>query len=163
MATDLLYATVTKTAGTPLQSRRGNVDWSVAALLAAGSIPATVMTIWVLSLMPREDRARLALFPSRPRRGTDHRSCRDLLSPPYTELCPGACRRSHANPLLWPNHGGLRCFTRHSCVAVLGRCRRPGRGRSLFLYPRLPPARVVGSDLAHAVPLTLVAGLSATG
>src|SRR5271165_1042077 len=28
-----------------------------------------------------------------------------------------------------------------------------------FLYPRLPPARVVGSDLAHAVPLTLVAGL----
>ena len=26
-----------------------------------------------------------------------------------------------------------------------------------FLYPRLPPARVVGSDLAHAVPLTLVA------
>ena len=28
-----------------------------------------------------------------------------------------------------------------------------------FLYPRLPPARIVGSDLAHAVPLTLVAGL----
>jgi len=28
-----------------------------------------------------------------------------------------------------------------------------------FLYPRLPPTRVVGSDLAHAVPLTLVAGL----
>ena len=28
-----------------------------------------------------------------------------------------------------------------------------------FLYPRLPPARVVGSDLAHAVPLTLIAGL----
>jgi uncharacterized membrane protein YfcA len=29
----------------------------------------------------------------------------------------------------------------------------------LFLYPRLPPVRVVGSDLAHAVALTLVAGL----
>jgi uncharacterized protein len=28
-----------------------------------------------------------------------------------------------------------------------------------FLYPRLAPARVVGSDLAHAVPLTVVAGL----
>jgi uncharacterized membrane protein YfcA len=28
-----------------------------------------------------------------------------------------------------------------------------------FLYPRLPPVRIVGSDLAHAVPLTLVAGL----
>jgi uncharacterized protein len=28
-----------------------------------------------------------------------------------------------------------------------------------FLYPRLPPVRIVGSDLAHAAPLTLVAGL----
>jgi uncharacterized membrane protein YfcA len=28
----------------------------------------------------------------------------------------------------------------------------------LLLYPRLPMARIVGSDIAHAVPLTLVAG-----
>jgi hypothetical protein len=28
-----------------------------------------------------------------------------------------------------------------------------------FLYPRLSPVRIVGSDLAHAVPLTIVAGL----
>jgi uncharacterized membrane protein YfcA len=29
----------------------------------------------------------------------------------------------------------------------------------LLLYPRLPIAVIVGSDIAHAVPLTLVAGL----
>ena len=29
----------------------------------------------------------------------------------------------------------------------------------LLLYPRLPMANVVGSDIAHAVPLTLVAGI----
>jgi uncharacterized membrane protein YfcA len=28
----------------------------------------------------------------------------------------------------------------------------------LLLYPRLPMARIIGSDIAHAVPLTLVAG-----
>ena len=28
-----------------------------------------------------------------------------------------------------------------------------------FLYPQLKASRIVGSDLAHAVPLTLVAGL----
>ena len=55
VGTDLLYAAVTKTAGTAIHSRRGNVDWGVAALLSAGSIPATVLTIWVLSLMPREN------------------------------------------------------------------------------------------------------------
>ena len=29
----------------------------------------------------------------------------------------------------------------------------------LLLYPQLPMARIVGSDIAHAVPLTLVAGM----
>jgi uncharacterized protein len=29
----------------------------------------------------------------------------------------------------------------------------------LLLYPRLPMAIIVGSDIAHAVPLTLVAGV----
>ena len=29
----------------------------------------------------------------------------------------------------------------------------------LLLYPRLPMAPIVGSDIAHAVPLTLVAGI----
>lgn len=29
----------------------------------------------------------------------------------------------------------------------------------LFLYPRLAPVRIVGTDLAHAIPLTAVAGL----
>jgi uncharacterized membrane protein YfcA len=28
-----------------------------------------------------------------------------------------------------------------------------------YLYPRLPAIRIIGSDIAHAVPLTLVAGL----
>jgi uncharacterized membrane protein YfcA len=28
----------------------------------------------------------------------------------------------------------------------------------IFLYPKMPVARIVGSDIAHAVPLTLIAG-----
>jgi uncharacterized membrane protein YfcA len=28
-----------------------------------------------------------------------------------------------------------------------------------LLYPKLPVARIVGSDIAHAVPLTLIAGV----
>jgi hypothetical protein len=45
VGTDLLYAAVTKTAGTAIHSKKGNVDWGVAGLLAAGSVPATVLTI----------------------------------------------------------------------------------------------------------------------
>jgi uncharacterized membrane protein YfcA len=29
----------------------------------------------------------------------------------------------------------------------------------LILYPRLPVSRIAGSDIAHAVPLTLIAGI----
>ena len=38
-------------------------------------------------------------------------------------------------------------------------CGRDRRHGAVLLYPRLPMARIVGSDIAHAVPLTLVAGL----
>ena len=54
VGTDLLYAAVTKTAGTAIHSKKGNVDWGVAGLLAAGSVPATVLTIWVLSRVPKQ-------------------------------------------------------------------------------------------------------------
>ncbi len=54
VGTDLLYAAVTKTAGTAIHSKKGNVDWRVAGLLAAGSVPATVLTIWVLSRVPKQ-------------------------------------------------------------------------------------------------------------
>ena len=30
----------------------------------------------------------------------------------------------------------------------------------MILYPKLPALRVIGTDIAHAVPLTLIAGLS---
>ena len=42
VGTDLLFAATTKTAGTATHSKNGNVDWRVAELLAAGSVPATV-------------------------------------------------------------------------------------------------------------------------
>ena len=159
VGTDLLYAAVTKTAGTAIHSRRGNVDWSVAALLAAGSIPATVLTIWVLSLMPRENPgtasiisistgvaliiAAVAIFLRRHIRNyalaRADDPTRTRYSGPITVVF-GALLGVLV-PLCSVGAGALG-------VAVL-----------FFLYPRLPPARIVGSDLAHAVPLTLVAGL----
>jgi Sulfite exporter TauE/SafE len=61
VGTDLLYAAVTKTAGTAIHSKNGNVDWRVAGLLAVGSVPATV-TIWVLSRMPKQSPTTAATF-----------------------------------------------------------------------------------------------------
>ena len=159
VGTDLLYAAVTKTAGTAIHSRRGNVDWSVAALLSAGSIPATVLTIWVLSLMPRENPATadiisistgvalviaaVAIFFRRRIRNYALARAED------------PARTQYSGPItivLGALLGSLVSFCSVGAGAL-------GVAVLFFLYPRLPPARVVGSDLAHAVPLTLIAGL----
>jgi uncharacterized protein len=65
VGTDLLYAAVTKTAGTAIHSNKGNVDWRVAGLLAAGSVPAAVLTIWVLSRMPKQNPTTALSYPCR--------------------------------------------------------------------------------------------------
>ena len=159
VGTDLLYAAVTKTAGTAIHYQNGNVDWRVAGLLAAGSVPATVLTIWVLSRMPKQSPttaaiisisigvaliiAAVAIFFRRRIRdyalARADRPTRTRYSSPITVVF-GALLGTVVS-LCSVGAGALG-------VAVL-----------FFLYPRLPPVRIVGSDLAHAVPLTLVAGL----
>src|SRR5579863_756699 len=49
VGTDLLYAAATKTAGSLVHGYNRTVDWRVVRRLAAGSVPFTVLTIWVLS------------------------------------------------------------------------------------------------------------------
>ncbi len=62
VGTDLLYAAATKTAGTAIHSKKGNVDGRVAGLLAAGSVPATVLTIGVLSRVPKQSPTTAAII-----------------------------------------------------------------------------------------------------
>jgi uncharacterized protein len=159
VGTDLLYAAVTKTAGTAIHAKRGNVDWSVAALLAAGSIPATALTIWVLSLMPKEDPstanaisistgvaviiAAIAIF------------FRDRIQNWALARADDPTRTRYSGPITIVV-GALLGIVVSFCSVGAGAL---GVAVLFFLYPRLPPARVVGSDLAHAVPLTLAAGL----
>ena len=43
IGTDLLYAAITKAGGAVSHHRRGNVDWKIVGLLAAGSIPVSIL------------------------------------------------------------------------------------------------------------------------
>ena len=51
VGTDLLYASITKAGGMWVHGRRGNINWRIVGWLALGSIPAAVLTAWVLSLL----------------------------------------------------------------------------------------------------------------
>src|SRR5262249_36594310 len=49
VGTDLLYAAATKTVGTGVHGSKGTVQWAIVGRLALGSVPATAITLWILS------------------------------------------------------------------------------------------------------------------
>src|SRR6201999_3949416 len=51
VGTDLLYAALTKSAGSVVHARRHTVDWAIFRRLALGSVPATILTIAALYVM----------------------------------------------------------------------------------------------------------------
>jgi uncharacterized protein len=157
VGTDLLYAAVTKTAGTAIHSKSGNVDWRVAGLLAAGSVPATVITIWVLSRVSTQSPtiattisismgvaliiAAIAIF------------LRGRIRDYALARADKPTRTRYSGPITVV-FGAVLGVLVSLCSVGAG-----ALGVAVLFFPRLPPVRIVGSDLAHAVPLTLVAGL----
>ena len=159
VGTDLLYAAATKTAGTAIHSKRGNVDWRVTGLLAAGSLPATVLTVWVLSQVPKQSPTTAAIISA---------SIGVALMIAAVAIFFRRRIRDYAlaradNPTR-TRYSGPITVVFGAVIGVLVSLCSVGAGALgvavlFFLYPRLPPVRIIGSDLAHAVPLTLVAGL----
>jgi uncharacterized membrane protein YfcA len=155
VGTDLLYAAVTKA----IHSKKGNVDWRVAGLLAAGSVPATVLTIWVLSRVPKQSPTTATIISM---------SMGVVLIIAAVAIFFRGRIRDYAlaradNPTRMRYSGPITVVFGAVLGVLVSLC-SVGAGALgvavlFFLYPRLPPVRIVGSDLAHAVPLTLVAGM----
>lgn len=161
VGTDLLYASLTKLAGSWAHDRRGTVDWKVVKLLALGSIPAALLSIWLLKTMALDEKHTKTLITSVLSVALVLTALALLLKPYLQKLGrrpDGAIFELHARHL-----PGATVLT-GAVLGVLVTLSSVGAGALgvvvlLFLYPRAPAARIVGTDIAHAVPLTLVAGL----
>src|SRR3984893_14599827 len=57
VGTDLLYAAATKSAGTLVHGLNRNIDWRLVGRLAAGSVPATMLSMFVLARLKLDDAA----------------------------------------------------------------------------------------------------------
>lgn len=159
VGTDLLYAAITKAGGTSVHARKGHVDWRITGLLASGSVPASILTVIALSYLPKQ-------------------------SPEITHIISvslGIALLLTALAIVFRSklqryalsHAEDRTHTRFQApitvvigvvLGILVTVSSVGAGALgvaalFFLYPKLPAIRIVGSDLAHAVPLTLVAGI----
>ncbi|HTI80920.1 MAG TPA: sulfite exporter TauE/SafE family protein [Acetobacteraceae bacterium] len=158
VGTDLLYASATKSVGTLVHGAHHTVNWRIVGLLSSGSVPGTVVTLLVLSQFNLNSRRAGAvisvmlgvLLLLTALSLVFRRQFVGVLGPRMEALTSRQVARSTVavGVLL----GVLVTITSVGAGAL-------GVTSLLLLYPRLPMASIVGSDIAHAVPLTLVAGL----
>jgi uncharacterized protein len=158
VGTDLLYAAATKTAGSLVHGYNRTVDWRVVGRLATGSVPATVLTIAALSFvnlngpLARELIAGLltiALFLT-----AITLIFRERIVDRYASRI-GRLSEQRVASLTIAVGAVLGVLVSISSVGAGA----IGVTALILLYPKLLTARIVGSDIAHAVPLTLVAGI----
>jgi uncharacterized protein len=157
VGTDLLFAAATKSVGSAVHGLRRNVDWRVVGLLAAGSVPAAVATLLLLAhLGPRTEAASQAISFAL---GVGLLLTAALLVFRRRLIELRLLRRQASDARTAP-----LTIAAGAAIGVLVSLSSIGAGALgavllLLLYPTQPVSRIVGTDIAHAVPLTLVAGL----
>jgi hypothetical protein len=158
VGTDLLYAAATKTGGTLVHGFAHSIDWRVVRRLALGSVPATVVTLAVLSHFDLNGAGARSLI-------TLVLSFALFLTAFVLVFGQSivAFYRARVTELA-PPRTAVNTVAVGAALGVLVSISSVGAGAIgvvalLLLYPQLPMAKIVGSDIAHAVPLTLIAGL----
>ena len=159
VGTDLLYAALTKAGGTVAHGRKGHIDWAITGRLALGSIPAAALTIWVLAQLPKGSNTIGAIISN----GLGFALMLTAIAILFGRKLR-AYAAAHEESPLRQRYLPVITVAVGAILGVLVTISSVGAGALgvaalFFLYPSLSPVRIVGSDVAHAVPLTLVAGL----
>ncbi len=156
VGSDLLYASVTKIVGTGVHGSHGSVDWGVTGRLACGSVPAVILTLAVFAIWPGAGmNSHFVMLML----GTI------LLLTVALLLYRAALLRLFATAVERLSPAQITALTVLTgvvlgCLVTLTSVGSGAIGMTalLMLYPKLPSVRLIGSDIAHAVPLTLLAG-----
>lgn len=158
VGTDLLYASITKGCGTVVHGFSRNVNWRIVGRLALGSIPAALLTLAVLHLL-KVNQETLNGVITRVLGISLLATALALVFRKY--LLDTYTRRVGA----LPERKTFRFTVATGVVlGILVTISSVGAGALgvtalILLYPELPLVKIAASDIAHAVPLTLVAGI----
>jgi uncharacterized membrane protein YfcA len=158
VTTDLIYASVTKSGGSLVHGFNKTIDWRIVRRLATGSLPASLATLALLWWLKIDQAAYSAIVTKV--LGVA------LLATAAALLLRRRLLASYSQRVGVMSESRTRTSTIVIGIAlgVLVTISSVGAGALgvtalLLLYPELPAIRIAGSDIAHAVPLTLVAGL----
>ena len=156
VGTDLLYAGVTKISGSLVHGLNDAIDWRVTRRLASGSVPAAALSLLTLSRLGVDSKGTSAVITSTLG-----------LALILTAVTLVFRRRLLAAVAAFLDRRtdkeiALLTITLGAVLGVLVSISSVGAAIGvtvlLMLYPKMPTVRIVGTDIAHAVPLTLLAG-----
>ena len=158
VGTDLIYASVTKTGGSLVHGLNRTIDWRIVLRLAMGSLPASLLTLLVFHFLAIDPASMNALITRV--LGVA------LLATALALIFRNKLLAGYSARVGVLSEGQTAFFTTLTGVilGVLVTISSVGAGALgvtalILLYPELPVIKIAGSDIAHAVPLTLVAGL----
>ena len=164
VGTDLLFASGTKFGGLLNFARQRVIPWRVVFSLSLGSIPAALLTLWVLHdlgttnpLVQKAITFTLGIALMLTAAATLYKAIR---GPRRSEATND---ESLDRPIDQAKHP-LLPIVFGAVIGFLVTLTSVGAGAVgvtvlMLLYPQLPLYRIVAADIAYAVPLTLVAGL----
>ena len=158
VGTDLIYASITKTGGGFVHGFNKTIDWRIVIRLATGSLPASLATLALLWWLKIDQAAYSALVTKVLGVALIFTAAALIFR---RRLLASYSRRVG---VLSENRTRLLTIATGVTLGVLVTVSSVGAGALgvtalLLLYPELPAVRIAASDIAHAVPLTLVAGL----
>jgi uncharacterized membrane protein YfcA len=156
VGTDLIFAGATKPVGVWTHRAAGNIDWRLMRLLAMGSLPATIVSILLLDRIGSRELLDTAVLPVL---GVALllTAMALILKTRFVRIAEGFARRSGEPSAMWialsgAVLGGLVTLSSVGAGAL-------GVTVLMFCRPNMPSKRIVGTNLAHALPLALVAGI----
>lgn len=160
IATDLWFAAITKLAGARVHHTNGNVDWQVAKRLWLGSLPMALSIVVIISLgaqVAKVDWLTKAIGIVVLITAIGLLAAPKLVANAKVRRIGQPERFKAIQPALTVISGGVLGL----CVALTSvGAGALGSVMLLYLYPlRMTPHRLVATDIVHAIPLAVVAGL----
>jgi uncharacterized membrane protein YfcA len=158
VGTDLMYASITKASGVISHHRQKHVEWKLVKLLAMGSLPAALITGYSLQNVFADSESYEALIKNS--LGVM------LLLTAFVVIFRKQLQRFTLRKKSQSSDKArdITTFVMGIVLGILVTLTSVGAGAIgtavlMLLYPALRSTNIVGTDIAHAVPLTACAGL----
>ena len=157
IGTDLIYASITKSAGVISHNKLGHIKWGIVGKLMLGSIPASLITTLFLKQINLKSPEVIGIIEL-------SLGIALILTAVAVLYQPIIVEKSKHNKIRTPRHTAILTLALGLILGAMVTLTSVGAGALgvtalLLLYPKMTVKSIIGTDIAHAVPITFFAGL----